>query len=86
MPTVLRIDKLRVVIYPNDHGPAHVHVLGPQGEAIFKLHCPVGPPTLRESMGFALQDINRIGAAEAKAQAARTNGKLGGRPRKSTVT
>jgi hypothetical protein len=29
MPTVLRIGGLRVVIYPNDHPPAHVHVLGP---------------------------------------------------------
>ena len=29
MPTVLRIDGVRVVIYPNDHPPAHVHVLGP---------------------------------------------------------
>lgn len=29
MPTVLRIDGWRVVIYPNDHSPAHVHVLGP---------------------------------------------------------
>ena len=28
MPTVLRSDGLRVVIYPNDHPPAHVHVLG----------------------------------------------------------
>jgi hypothetical protein len=28
MPTVLRIDGLRVVIYPNDHPPAHVHVIG----------------------------------------------------------
>ena len=29
MRTVLRIDGLRVVIYPNDHPPAHVHILGP---------------------------------------------------------
>lgn len=29
MPTVLRIDGWRVVIYPSDHHPAHVHVLGP---------------------------------------------------------
>ena len=58
---------------PNDHGPAHVHVLGPQGEAVFKLHCPAGPPTLRESMGFALQDINRIGAALRKALSALCN-------------
>jgi hypothetical protein len=26
MPTVHRFDGLRVVIYPNDHRPAHVHV------------------------------------------------------------
>lgn len=29
MPTVLRVGGLRVVVYPNDHPPAHVHVLGP---------------------------------------------------------
>jgi hypothetical protein len=29
VPTVLRVDGLRVVIYPNDHPPAHVHVIGP---------------------------------------------------------
>lgn len=29
MPTVLRIEGLRFVIYPNDHPPAHVRVIGP---------------------------------------------------------
>ena len=29
MPTVLRIDGLRFVVYTNDHPPAHVHVVGP---------------------------------------------------------
>ncbi|MCY4396412.1 MAG: DUF4160 domain-containing protein [Rhodospirillaceae bacterium] len=38
MPTVLRLDGLRVVIYPNDHRPAHVHVVGGDGEAVFDLH------------------------------------------------
>lgn len=52
MPTVLRIAGLRVVIYPNDHRPAHVHVIGAEGEAVFTLNCPDGPPTLRESYGF----------------------------------
>lgn len=28
MPTVWRIGTHRVVIYPNDHRPAHVHVVG----------------------------------------------------------
>jgi hypothetical protein len=27
MPAVLRVGRLRVVFYPNDHPPAHVHVL-----------------------------------------------------------
>lgn len=60
MPTILRLDSLRVVIYPNDHRPAHVHVIGPDGEAVFFLNCPGGPPELRESFGFRLADVNRM--------------------------
>lgn len=60
MPTVLRLDGLRVVIYPNDHRPAHVHVKGAAGEAVFILHCPDGPPTLRESFGFNTRELSRI--------------------------
>ncbi len=60
MPTVLRLDSLRVVIYPNDHRPAHVHVIGGGCEAVFHLHCPEGPPELRENYGFARQDLARI--------------------------
>ncbi len=37
MPTVLRIDGLRVVIYPNDHPPAHVHVIGPGWVVVVEL-------------------------------------------------
>jgi hypothetical protein len=37
MPTVLRLRRLRVVIYPNDHRPAHVHVIGNGCEAVFAL-------------------------------------------------
>ncbi|MCB8875231.1 DUF4160 domain-containing protein [Acidisoma silvae] len=29
MPTILRINGWRFVIYVNDHPPAHIHVLGP---------------------------------------------------------
>jgi Domain of unknown function (DUF4160) len=32
MPTIIREDGFRVVIYPNDHIPAHVHVLKGGGE------------------------------------------------------
>ena len=38
----MRIGNLRVVIYPNDHRPAHVHVIGPEHEALFHLNCPEG--------------------------------------------
>ena len=65
MPTILRLDNLRVVIYPNDHRPAHVHVVGPDGEAVYFLNCPAGPPELRESFGFKLADVNRIQEALA---------------------
>jgi len=60
MHTVLRIGALRVVIWPNDHRPAHVHVKGAEGEAVFHLHCPGGPPELRESYGFRLAELNGI--------------------------
>ena len=61
MPTVLRFEGLRVVIYPNDHRPAHVHVIGAGKEAMFLLHCPDGPPELRASYRFDRRDANRIG-------------------------
>ena len=67
MPTVLRIGGLRVVVWPNDHRPAHIHVIGAEGEAVFNLQCPSGPPALRESFGFRLADLNRIEAALAAA-------------------
>lgn len=64
MPTVLRIGGLRVVIYPNDHRPAHVHVIG-DGEAVFVLNCPGGPPEIRENFGFNTSDAGRIATALA---------------------
>lgn len=63
MPTIKRIGGLRVVIYPNDHRPAHVHVMGNGGEAVFSLHCPEGPVELRENFGFSVQAIGSIRAA-----------------------
>jgi hypothetical protein len=60
MPAILRFDGLRVVIYPNDHRPAHVHVIGMGCEAVFNLRCPDGPPTLRENYGFSAKLLGRI--------------------------
>ncbi len=60
MPTVLRFNGWRVVIYPNDHRPAHVHIIGPDREAVFSLNTPDGPVALRESVRFRLAEIQRI--------------------------
>ncbi|MBU6406493.1 MAG: DUF4160 domain-containing protein [Alphaproteobacteria bacterium] len=56
----MRFNGLRVVIYPSDHRPAHVHVVGPGREAVFILNAPDGPVSLSESIGFRLADIHRI--------------------------
>ena len=60
MPTVSRLDGLRVVIYPNDHAPGHVHVIGADCEAVFVLNCPSGPPVLRESFGFTVRRLRTV--------------------------
>jgi len=60
MPTVHRFHGLRVVIYPNDHRPAHVHVMGKGCEAVFRLNPPTGPSDLRENFGFQERDLTMI--------------------------
>lgn len=60
MPTILRFGGMRVAVYPNDHRPAHVHVIGPGSEAVFNLHCPRGPAHLRENYGFSRPELRRI--------------------------
>ena len=60
MPTVLRFGAFRVVIYPNDHTPVHVHVIGQGHEAVFELNCPEGPVTLRENYGFGRRELAQI--------------------------
>lgn len=61
VPTVIRLDGLRVVVYPNDHRPAHVHVIGRGSEAVFYLNCPDGPVELRENYGFRSREFGHIG-------------------------
>ena len=60
VPTVLRFDGLRVVVYPNDHRPAHVHVIGRGCEAVTNLNCPAGPVELRENYGFSRRELTHI--------------------------
>jgi hypothetical protein len=67
MPTVLRVFGLRVCILTNDHGPAHVHVVGGGKEAKFLLNCPSGPTALYENYGFNRSELTGIQAELEKA-------------------
>ena len=60
VPTVHRFGSLRVVIYPNDHRPAHVHVVGSGHEAVFLLRCTSARAELRENYGFPGREVRRI--------------------------
>lgn len=60
MPTLFRHGRLRIVVYPADHRPAHVHAIGPDGEAIFNLNCPMGPSELRENYGFKRRTLAAV--------------------------
>jgi hypothetical protein len=60
LPTILRLEGVRVVIYPNDHRPAHVHVIGGGCEAVFNLSCPAGPVEIRENYGFSGRENAQI--------------------------
>ncbi len=50
----IRVNALRLVIYPNDHEPPHVHVMGPGWELKVRLKEPpelilvLGKPKLNE--------------------------------------
>jgi hypothetical protein len=45
---------------PERSSTRDVHVKGADGEAVFILHCPEGPPELRESYGFGRPELGRI--------------------------
>ncbi len=55
-----------MVIYPNDHRPAHVHAVKPDREAVFFLNCPDGPPELRENEGLTASQLRNVAAAIAE--------------------
>ena len=63
MPTILRLDGVRVFIYPDDHRPQHVHLFAAGKEAVFELECPDGPLQLRDNKGFSLVETRRLSTA-----------------------
>ena len=58
MVTVIRADGLRLVIYLNDHLPAHVHVFG-DGEVKINLLGPGQAPELVWADGATRSEVRR---------------------------
>lgn len=55
-PTIIKTGSLRIMIYPGDHDPPHVHVVGQGAEARFRLdnlECYY-------SRGFSSRSVKRI--------------------------
>jgi hypothetical protein len=55
-PTAFRVWNLRIVIYPKDHKPAHVHVIGPAAEA----KIAIGSWQVIEAWGFSEKAVKQI--------------------------
>ncbi len=55
MPKLLNIDGFRIVTYPNDHLPAHVHVIKDGGVIVVNLNDEGVEPSVRESHGMKRQ-------------------------------
>ncbi len=58
MVTVWREDGFRVVIYRNDHEPAHVHVIK-DGEVIINLLGADDRPEVRQAYGATKADVRK---------------------------
>jgi len=56
VPPSLRIDGWRIAIYPNEHPPAHVHVLGPGWVVVINL---LGLE-VREAIGCEEREARRV--------------------------
>lgn len=60
MATVFRIGSYRIVVYSNDHSPAHVHAVGPDGIAKISLGSAPSEVALVECDGIGAADLRRI--------------------------
>ncbi|WP_029029992.1 DUF4160 domain-containing protein [Salinarimonas rosea] len=65
MPTVMRLDGMRVMIHTEDHAPAHVHVFRAEDYAVIVLNCPDGPPLVRGLARMPKRRLERIVGALA---------------------
>jgi hypothetical protein len=58
--TVLRFGPYRVLIFTEDHGPAHVHVIGNGNEFLVRLNCPLVGVSLRSRYGGTESEERKI--------------------------
>jgi hypothetical protein len=58
MVTIYRAHGLRVIIFTDDHEPAHVHVFG-DGHVKINLIGPDGAPALVWAQGMKVNDVRR---------------------------
>lgn len=57
MPTILRSNGFRFVIWPDDHAPPHVHIFKAGDELIIELGVEVSQPTIRNAYRMGTRDI-----------------------------
>jgi hypothetical protein len=55
MPKIYDANGFRVIIWPNDHSPPHVHVFNADGETVIEL----GTGRVREVVGMRGRDVAR---------------------------
>ncbi|TDX19434.1 DUF4160 domain-containing protein [Rhodovulum visakhapatnamense] len=58
MVTIYRAHGLRIIIFTDDHEPAHVHVFG-DGQAKINLIGPAGSPVLVWAQGMKGNEVRR---------------------------
>ena len=60
MVVVHRAHGFRVIIYTQDHEPAHVHIVGAEGRAKINLLGPNGHPEVVNVVGIKRSDMRRL--------------------------
>ena len=60
MVTIDESDGFRIVIYTNDHAPAHVHAINSDGEAKINLDGADGAPELIWVVGMKRSSIRKV--------------------------
>jgi hypothetical protein len=59
VPTLFLVGRYRIVVYPNDHSPPHVHIIG-SGHAKFLIGNTPDAVILLENEGVPARDLRRI--------------------------